>query len=663
MANLLKTITRCILIVMIFLPALFIVPANAQDDDPFIVPEGVEGELVYVPFPIEIALDGDLSDWEAANIPFQTVTTGTSPSTEDGENSAFTFSLAANGETLYIAMTSTDNTIIAGAHGTNFWNEDSLEFYVNFSGNLFATDYTEGIHQFIISPVMLLDDTYDGTIYTGNRSADLPIETEIFRTDDGWGLEAALPMQFLGGIEHGREFGFQAESNGTSAESRTVKLIWSTFDTNDQAWLDPSVFGRAMFIEAGREDIPAISTPPPPVPITDATEAAERVAETDWNALAQAAWEGYKTHYIFCGEACGNNTGLVYDPNVNYQSVSEGVGYGLLFAVMMDDQETFNAIFDAGQEIMLNEMTSLYHWQVDNRGNIVGHFSATDAEEDITAALIFAQERVDRGEWEQHPTTPYGDRARTLIDVLYLFAIDDNRYITPSDAWDGTGRELSNPSYFAPTWYRMFDDYAGTDRWGEVLSFGYRTLYATDGQALGLAPDWSTADGQPAYDYCLAIDRRRDQCSYTMGYEGIRVLWRVGLDCIWYNDLRACEWARRGITFLQALPPREFALMYDMAGSAIIDTPNEVTTGMWLVAAMAAGDEDMQNRLASQFLDHAQNVMDAGYFGGTTQYYYNQSLALFAAMIYSGDFENLYTPRVEVAAVDSDSTPEATAED
>lgn len=631
-----KSIRRSLLLVM-----LLVMPVVAQDDEQPIVPPGVAGELVYVPFPVAIELDGDLSDWDG--IPTYTVTTGTQPPVDAMENGSFTFAVAADDQTLYIAMTMIDQTIVAGQQGTDFWNEDSLEFYINFSGNLFATDYTEGIHQYIISPVELLQDGYDGPIYAGNRSGDLPIETHIFRTDDGWGLEAAVPMQFLGGVAHGREFGFQANANGSAGESRTVKLIWASRDTEDQAWRDPSVFGRAMFVEIGNTDIPAISTPPPaPVVFTSTAEEARRVAETDWPALVRAAWEGYKAHYIFCGEACGNNMGLVFDPNVQYQSVSEGVGYGLLLAVMLDDQETFDIIYNAGQTIMLNEMTSLYHWRVDNRGRIVGHFSATDAEQDIAAALIFAQERVDRGEWAQHPTAPYGDRARTLIDVLYLFAIDENRYITPSDAWDGTGRELSNPSYFSPTWYRMFDDYAGTDRWGEVLSFGYRTLYASQGQALGLAPDWSTADGQPAYDYCLTINRRRDQCSYTMGYEGIRVLWRVGLDCLWYDELRACEWVRRATNFLSLLPPGEFARMYDMAGSSIIDHQNEVTTGMWLVAALAAGNTDMQNRLASQFLNHARNVFDSGYFGETIQYYYNQSLALLAAATFSGDFRNLY---------------------
>jgi hypothetical protein len=96
------------------------------------------------------------------------------------------------------------------------------------------------------------------------------------------------------------------------------------------------------------------------------------------------------------------------------------------------------------------------------------------------------------------------------------------------------------------------------------------------------------------------------------------------------------------MNFLRSLPAGEFGRLYDMAGSSIIDHQNEVSTGMWLVAAMAAKDEELQKLLGSQFLNHAQNVFVQGFFGETTQFYYNQSLALLAAATFSGDFQNLY---------------------
>ncbi len=44
-------------------------------------------------------------------------------------------------DNLYITMQMPDKTLITGKHGMEFWNEDSMEFYVNASGDLNATSY------------------------------------------------------------------------------------------------------------------------------------------------------------------------------------------------------------------------------------------------------------------------------------------------------------------------------------------------------------------------------------------------------------------------------------------------------------------------------------------------------------------------------------------
>lgn len=326
----------------------------------------------------------------------------------------------------------------------------------------------------------------------------------------------------------------------------------------------------------------------------------------------------------------------------NAPNVSEGVGYGLLMAVMMDDQATFDTIYDAAYTVMLDERTGLLNWRVANTGEIVGYSSATDAEEDVAAALIFAQTRVERGEWAQHAGRPYGEQANALIDAMWEYEVADGKYLTPGDEWAGAGQEILNLSYFAPAWYRIFDDFQGTDRWQKVITYGYRSLYLTEGADLGLAPDWSTSDGDLAFDYCDRTARPREACRYEMYYDAIRVPWRIGLDCLWFDDFRACEWSRKSAAFLASLPDTQLARMYDMQGQPIISYQNELTTGMWLVAAMAAGDQELTAKLAEQMYLYAGNALAEGYWGGSPQYYFNQSLAWFGASLLSGDFQNLY---------------------
>ena len=104
------------------------------------IPPEVTGEVLYIPFPVSIKVDGDLSDW--VELPSIFVDRGPTPSSDPAENGSFTFSVAADADYLYITMQMPDKTIVAGQHGTEFWNEDSMEFYINASDDLNATAYS-----------------------------------------------------------------------------------------------------------------------------------------------------------------------------------------------------------------------------------------------------------------------------------------------------------------------------------------------------------------------------------------------------------------------------------------------------------------------------------------------------------------------------------------
>lgn len=616
--------------------AAFAGPLHAQRGEP-LAPEGVAGETVYIPFPVPIALDGDLMDW--AGVPLHTVDWGPNPSSVPEENGSFTFGLASDGAQLYIAMTMPDKTIIAGQHGRDFWNEDSLEFFVNLTGDFWARGYADGIHQVNINAADIGNADPAAITVTGVRASALPVRAFVFTTEDGWGFEAAVPLGDWITPAHGAEIGFQAQANGASVRDRNVQLSWSKADTANGSWQNPSLFGRALFFEIGQADIPQPSQPPEVESLVDWTA-------IDWHALVAATWEGYKASYIFCGENCGGNLGLVFDPNIGYQAVSEGVGYGLLMAVMMDDQATFDTIYGAAHAILLDEATGLFHWRADNQGQITGRSSATDAELDTAAALIFAQARVDQGEWVQHAERPYSERAQALLDSIYRFEVVDGKFLTPGDAWGGGGQAIINLSYFAPAWFRIFDAFEGGGRWYPLIRQGYRSLYAVpNGNRLGLAPDWSTATGKPAFDFCDAEGRPRDACKYEMTYDAIRVPWRIGLDCLWFEEARACEWSRRSAAFLTGITdPNAFAVMYDMDGNPVVGYQNELMAGMWIVAALAAGDTDLQLKLGDLLHSYSANALDGGYWGGSSQYYFNQSLAWFGASLLSGDFRNLHAP-------------------
>lgn len=618
---------------LVALLTAFASPLHAQEGD-LLAPLGVEGETVYIPFPVSITLDSNLADWDG--VPFHTVTWGPNPSAVPEENGSFTFALASDGVQLYIAMTMPDKTIIAGQHGRDFWNEDSLEFFVNLTGDFWPRGYADGMHQVNINAADIGNADPSAITVTGVRSATLPVQAIVFATEDGWGFEAAVSLGDWLTPAHGADIGFQAQANGAAIADRNVLLSWSKADINNGSWQNPSLFGRALFFEVGRADVPQPSQPPEGPALVDWTT-------VDWGAMVEATWEGYKDHYIYCGPDCGDNLGLVFDPNMGYQAVSEGVGYGLLMAVMMDDQRTFDAIYDAAHAVLLDGTTGLFNWRADNTGQITGFSSATDAELDTAAALIFAQARVEGGVWGQHADRPYGERARTLLDSIYLYEVADGKYLTPGDAWGGGGQAIINLSYFAPAWFRLFDEFEGGTRWSPLIRQGYLSLFAVPrGNRLGLAPDWSTAAGRPAYEFCDAEGRPRQSCRFEMTYDAIRVPWRIGVDCLWFGDTRACEWSQRSAAFLSSIEdPNAFAVMYDMDGNPVVGYQNELMAGMWMVAALASGNTDLQLKLGDLLHDYSSSTLSEGYWGGSSQYYFNQSLAWFGASLLSGDFRNL----------------------
>jgi len=236
----------------------------AQD---LIAPPEVRGEVVYIPFPVTITLDGELDDW--AGVPQVTVDRGPMTSPDPQENGSFAFAVAADQDNFYITMTSVDQNIVTGQHGTDYWNEDSLEFYLNLSGNRYAEMYGDGIFQFNINPGDIgSTDPTDFTL-TGIAATQIPVQAIVFETGDGWGFEAAVSITDHITPEHGLEIGFQAQANGATSQDRDVKLIWSSADTADQSWQNPSLFGSAIFFEVGRTDIPQMSERPEPTAVPE----------------------------------------------------------------------------------------------------------------------------------------------------------------------------------------------------------------------------------------------------------------------------------------------------------------------------------------------------------------------------------------------------------
>jgi endoglucanase len=223
-----------------------------------IAPPEVPGIAVYIPYDVAIKVDGKLNDWAA--IPVQTVDYGPLTASNFLEGGQFQFQVAADQTNLYITATSVDKTIVAGQHGTNFWNEDSLEFYLNTSGNLDSHNYAPKIWQVNINAADIGKKDPKALVLTGVNSDKIHVSGYVFKTTTpqaGWGFEASVPMADLGIVPTaGLEIGFSAQMNSARVQDRDVQLNWSKADTNNTSFQDPAKFGTAIFFKVGQKDIP-----------------------------------------------------------------------------------------------------------------------------------------------------------------------------------------------------------------------------------------------------------------------------------------------------------------------------------------------------------------------------------------------------------------------
>jgi endo-1,4-beta-xylanase len=225
--------------------AAIVLPEPAKSDPAQLSPDSVPGVAYYAPFSVTITLDGQTDDW--ANVPRVTIDSG--PMIPANNDTTMTFAVAADETNLYFLADVTDSNIVYGNYDASSWyREDSIEFYLNTTGDLSASSYTPGIVQIGIMAANLANP--DTLAVGGSNSADSKVSAIAVETENGYLIEASVPLVtdvWTITPEHLGVLGFQAHLNGSSGEDRDTKLIWSVFDIADQSYTNPSLFGQLIF--------------------------------------------------------------------------------------------------------------------------------------------------------------------------------------------------------------------------------------------------------------------------------------------------------------------------------------------------------------------------------------------------------------------------------
>ena len=270
--------------------------------------------------------------------------------------------------------------------------------------------------------------------------------------------------------------------------------------------------------------------------------------------LLRSTWQGYKTDEI-------QSDGRVIDHGRAGVSTSEGQSYALLRAVWMDDRPTFARVWTWTQDNLGVRSDKLfgYLWgrRGDGRWTILDTASATDADEDIALALVFAARR-----W--HDDT-YLQQARAIMQDIWrveVVVVHGAPYLTAGSwapAYTKPGPAL-NPSYFAPYAYRIFAGIDPAHQWPRLVDSSYHALVACSlsplrsGGSVGLPPNWCAIRRATGAVAPITAIKQAD----IYGYDAFRVMWRVALDSLWNREPRAKayldgsaflrqQWRRKGM--------------------------------------------------------------------------------------------------------------------
>jgi len=388
-------------------------------------------------------------------------------------------------------------------------------------------------------------------------------------------------------------------------------------------------------------------------------------AVAGWDTALTIHWAQWKTDFLNGGLVLGK------DPSGNARTISEGQSYAMLMSVWMNDQATFNSVWAATENSLWNSGSGWYRWTPSDP-NYAG-----DADFDICGALIFASALVDKGYWKSYSTggNTYKSKAKIILQSLIKNFIDVNSNYR-INSWPGAGDGIRNPSYHMPQWYPIFKDFgdsngvSGMD-WTKAKAGAYAFINAQPNASKGMARNFSSANGGTPSGGTSSPN------NFDMGFDAIRVPYRMGMAALWNKDAEAIAWCKgvwNGGTVLNSSPG-----MYSVSGAKLCGwkTSNTCSSGdgwtndayeppmteaMWGTAARGAAASDAVSQKAFTIITSLlaaplkQHPYFTTYDDAPQKNYFAQSLGLIGCIAMNGRAWNVWDDLKHPTAVVDTST-------
>lgn len=345
-------------------------------------------------------------------------------------------------------------------------------------------------------------------------------------------------------------------------------------------------------------------------------------------AYNQLFFGDYQNERIFFTLKDDNTMGYILDPSKNIIT-SEGISYGMIISLMMNDKSTFDKLWKFAKLKMQNtskEDKYYFSWLLS--GNypykVLDSNSAPDGEEYIATALILAKNRWGNGEGIFN----YESEVNLILNEMLnkksytqvpIFHPDYKQVVFTSDA---QSEVFTNPSYHTPAFYELWSIYSKFTEFSDIAEISRDFLFKASNSSTGLYSDYATFNGKPKYF---------NNGQYS-SYDSYRVILNLALDYKWFGkDEKEAEIIKKILNFYNTQPYPYYAV-YTVDGKSV-----EKYTSEALIAANAIGASVLNDDLSKKFI---LSLWNQGIPTGQWRYY-NGLMHLMALIHVSGNYKIL----------------------
>ena len=332
----------------------------------------------------------------------------------------------------------------------------------------------------------------------------------------------------------------------------------------------------------------------------------------------------------------GEDMGYMVDTG-NNDVRTEGMSYGMMMALQMDDQDVFNRLWKWTKKYMWHDSgkyKGYFAWSCNTDGTRRAQGPAPDGEEYFALDLLFASNRWGDGSGIFN----YRKEAEAILHEVIHKGEDGGE---GNPMWNPENKlikfvpeaDFSDPSYHLPHFYELFSRWGlpeDSQFWVEAVGASRQYLKKACHPETGLAAEYANYDGTPN-------NTRGHGHFYSDAY---RVAMNIGLDYEWFGGNEHLKTIAENIIDFFADKDKGDLGIYKINGDKLDKEPDYLHhVGLIATNAVAALAADSDNDKARAAVERFWNTP----LRKDDRRYYDNCLYFFALLALSGKYR-IYKP-------------------